>query len=107
MSFFSGLDIAKKVSSVTDNVRSVLEINPQLSAFAMPPQVQMGITALNAVGIKVPSQDELLGIAQGKLDNVLGGLRNQATEILDKYTGKILAGTQSAEEILQKIDWLL
>jgi hypothetical protein len=104
---FPGLGVAKQISKATDNVRNVLEINPQLSAFTMPPQVQMGITALNAVGFKVPSQEEILKIAQGKLDGVLGGLRNKATSVLDKYTGKILAGTQSAEEILQKIDWLL
>lgn len=134
MGLFS--DIAKTVSGIAktalgsvSQARSVLNFNPSLSGLVFPPQVSMGLAAAKVVGgmvgVKVPSQDDLVGFAQGKLDTILGGIRKQTKEPLDSieailsgkgekldYATRIFSQTMdikglSAEEILDKIQWLL
>jgi len=100
--------LAKKVTgSAVSGVREILSFNPQISPFKFPPQVQMGIELLNGMGIKVPSPDDLIGLAQGKIDMILKGVRAPVLDILGKTEQQLADKLTAAEEVLQKIEWLL
>lgn len=133
MGLFGGLTktisgVAKTALGSVSKVRSVLNVNPSLAGLVFPPQVQLGLKvagiAGGALGIKVPTQSDILGFAQGKLDTVLGGIRSKVKTPLDDIEG-LLKNTQkldfatrvfsktidlkglSPEEILTSISWLL
>lgn len=99
--------IAKQVTGSVSGIRKVLDLNPQISPFKFPPQVNMGIQLLNQVGIKVPTPDELIGLAQGKIDMVLKGVRRPILDALGKVEGDLLGKLGGVEGILSQIDWLL
>lgn len=133
MGLFGGLTktisgVAKTALGSVSQVRSVLNVNPSLAGLVFPPQIQMGLKvagiAGGALGIKVPTQDDILGFAQGKLDKVLGGIRAKVKSPLEDIEG-ILKSTQnldfatrvfsktidlkglSPDEVLNSISWLL
>lgn len=127
--FKSVSGIAKSSLGSVSKVRSIYDANPGLMGLAMPPQVSMGLKAANIVGgafgVKVPTEQEILGFAGGKLDNLLGGVRAKAKLPLadieatirkvargTDFDSKVLAKTinlqgLTPEEILNRIDWLL
>lgn len=112
--------IAKKSLGSVSKVRTLLDFNPTSMGLVFPPQVTMGLELAKAVGIKVPTEKELLGLATGKIDKLLGGVRGDIKVGLDGLEslingapGKLrdlvpdsLKGL-SQEEILQSISWLL
>ena len=100
---FSIGKIAKVSTGKVSNFRKVLDFNPGLSSFILPPQVQLGIKVAGALGIKVPTPEDLIKMGTGKLDKVLGGIRNTATSAASKAE----KGIKDAEGLLDKIDWLL
>lgn len=133
MGLFGGLTktiggIAKTALGGVSEVRRLMDFNPSLAGLAFPPQVSMGLKAANLVGglvgIKVPTQDDLIDFAQGKVDSLLGGIRRKIKTPLDDieriikgadkldYATRIFSRTVdlkglSAEEVLNRIDWLL
>lgn len=110
------LDNVKKLTSgLVTNAREVLEFNPSLMSLALPPQVSMGLKAASVlgglVGVKVPSEDDLKNLAQGKVDKLLGGLRKPVLAQLAKLEGELSQvesrlSQLNPEEILKSIDWL-
>lgn len=99
--------LAKKATGSVSGVREILSFNPQISPFKFPPQVQMGVELLNGGGIKVPSPEDLIGLAQGKIDMILKGVRAPLLGILGKTEQQLTDKLATAEEVLQKIEWLL
>jgi len=64
------------------------------------------------LGVKIPTSDDLLKMANGEIDKVLGGIRG--SDIFKQASStvtKILAGTEGGkvdpEALLNSIDWLL
>lgn len=107
--------VAKQVGGYVNNARDILEFNPSLSGLVLPPQVTMGLKVANTVGglfgVKIPTESELVSFAQGKIDNILGGLRKPILEQLNKVEGELKAiedrlGSLSPEEAIKSIDWL-
>lgn len=135
MGFLGGLTktisgVAKTALGSVSKVRSIMNFNPSLTGLLLPPQVSLGLKAASTigglVGIKVPTADDLLGFASGKLDSVLGGIRNKVKQPLNTIeallkqasTFNLDAATKTllktinikglnAEELLDKIAWLL
>lgn len=108
-------NVAKQVGGLVTNARDVLEFNPSLSGLVLPPQVSMGLKVANTVGnmlgVKIPSEDDLRQFAQGKIDNILGGIRQPILDQLNRVDGELKAiedrlGNLSPEEALKSIDWL-
>lgn len=125
--------IAKTVSGTTKNFRQVLAANPGALGIALPPQVSLGIKAANALGLKVPSQDVLtrqvmseldkavFGVYRPNSDDLIRALKGQKqsnTPGLDRFLGqlrkngnpvldKIDLSSQSVNDVINKIDWLL
>jgi hypothetical protein len=115
MSFFS----LPSVSSLS-SVSKILDFNPQLSTSLFPPQVQIGIKAFNQAagvagqfGIKIPTSDDLLKMANGEIDKVLGGIKGsdiykQASQAVTKIlAGADANGNIDPQKLLNSIDWLL
>jgi hypothetical protein len=108
-------NVSKKVGGIVSNARSMLEFNPQLSAMILPPQVSMGLKLASTIGgqlgVKIPSEKELLNLAQGKVDNILGGIREPILKQLNAVESEVkriedkLKGL-SPEEAIKSIDWL-
>jgi hypothetical protein len=98
--------IAKKVAKNTKAFRKVLGANPSLMSLALPPQVQVGLKVADAVGIKIPSPDELLGKADSLLAKSTVGLyRSRIIATLDKVDGITDDVVQTVEDI-NSIEWL-
>lgn len=119
MSLFGNITkVAKQVTGKVSGFREILNFNPQLTSLVLPPQVQAGIKIFDQAsgiagkfGIKIPTSKDLLGVAQGKLDKFLGGIRNPLLQKFDKVTGQLPGLLEKyqgdAEKVLQSIDWLL
>lgn len=124
--FKSITGVAKKALGTVGGFRKALDLAPGLSGLAFPPQVSMGLKVAGVVGdvfgVNIPTEDEILDFATGKIkgalddiispvDKALGKVESTLTVVngkiltidskLDKFQGK------TAEEILQSIDWLL
>lgn len=107
--------VQQQVGGLVNNARDILEYNPSLSGLVLPPQVTMGLAVANKVGgmlgVKIPTESELKQFAQGKIDNILGGLRKPILEQLNKLEGDLKAigdklGSLSPEDAIKSIDWL-
>ncbi len=120
--------IAKQSLGSVTKVRSLMNFNPLASGLMFPPQVSMGLKvagiAGNAFGIKVPSEQELIGLATGEVNKVLGGIRNPVNKLLGDVENTIgsvdskISGITNNEtinklkdlapdEVLSHIEWLL
>lgn len=123
--------IAKKATGQISNFRQVLGANPSSLSLLLPPQVSMGIKVANQLGLKIPSTDVLIGKAMSELDKaVFGAYRPNTDDVLKALRGdpqsltpnmqRILGELEksgllkdiqkagdTAENILNKIDWLL
>ena len=123
--------IAKKATGSISSFRKVLGTNPSALSLLLPPQVSMGIKVANSLGLKVPSTDVLLGKAMSELDRaVFGAYRPSTKDVIDALNGNpesltpnmqrilgelersgllkdIQRATGTAEDILNKIEWLL
>jgi hypothetical protein len=114
--------ISKAVTGTTKNFRQVLAANPSALSITLPPQVSMGITIANSLGLKVPTADvkavfgayrasttDLLNALSGVdsaaagLDQYLSQLTKDGSSVLDK----IKVGDKTVEGILNQISWLL
>lgn len=120
--------LAKKATGSISGVRKVLDLNPSLSGLVLPPQVSMGLKVASAVGgavgVKIPTEDEVIDYATGKIKGALGnfgktldkaeGVVSEVLEINGKLV-KVQGAIQSAskldkatvEEVLESIDWLI
>ena len=79
--------------------------------FVMPPQVQMGYQVANALGIKVPSPEDVMKMATGEIDNILQGVKGsdiykQASDIVTKVLANT-HGNLDPKTLLNSLDWLL
>lgn len=111
---FSISSIAKQATGAVSGFRKVLEVNPGSIPFVLPPQVQMGLAAAQALnstlgtGLKVPSAKDLEQLASGQLDLILKGARRDVLSSLDKIQSQQLASLgKTPDEILNRIEWLL
>ncbi|MBW4558443.1 MAG: hypothetical protein KME59_21460 [Trichormus sp. ATA11-4-KO1] len=124
--------IAKTVTGKVKDFRGVLATNPGALGLALPPQVQLGINVANSLGLKIPSADVLSKQVMSELDKAVFGLyrpstkdllnglkgRVSTTPGLDQYLeqlrksgnstlDKIEEATNTAEDLLSSINWLL
>lgn len=102
--------IAKGIQGNISNVREVLSSNPHLSPFTFPPAVQQGIVIAEKLGIHVPSEDELLSLANGEIDKLIGTLGKDVSGILDtvdSLLGRVTKKAGDAQQLLNSISWLL
>lgn len=113
MALFPSLSkVAKTVTGSVSGFRKILDFNPSLMSFALPPQVSMGLKIANTIGsvtgaFKVPTEAELKQLAQGKIDLVLKGARRDVLNSLAKAQSSILRNLGTTEEVLKKLEWLL
>lgn len=107
--FGSITGIAKKLTGSISGFRQVLNANPQLSSFILPPQVQLGIKVANAVGLKIPTPDDLLGLVNKQITTTLGDIRKPATGVLDSVEGiiKKVPSELTEETLINSIKWLI
>jgi hypothetical protein len=112
MSFLGGIaktvtGIATQATGATGAFRKVLSSNPGALGLILPPQVSVGLKVASALGLKVPSIEQLQGKVNTELDNVFKGLTREVNPILDKIDASVLAGSKKSSEVLSSIDWLL
>lgn len=79
----------------------------------------MGIKAFDTAagvagqfGIKIPTSDDLLKMANGEIDKVLGGIKGsdiykQASQAVTKILAATDGGNVDPQKLLNSIDWLL
>jgi hypothetical protein len=113
--FKSITGVAKQALGATSQFRTILEAAPNLSKFTFPPQVQAGIAVAGVFGIKLPGTPQAavdLILGKGKVDNILGSLKNTSTR-LDGVIGQITVKINGVEktansvsDVLNSIDWL-
>lgn len=96
--------LAKSALGSVSKFRSVLNFNPALTSFAFPPQVQLGINAAKALGLKLPSQLDLLTNPKGTLNDLLGS--DKRLSFITKTRASLLKVLTTVEEKLNSIDWL-
>ncbi len=116
--------VAQKGLGGISQVRTLMNFNPLASGLVFPPQVSLGLKGAGligkALGIKVPNEQEIIGMATGKIDKLLGGIRGKVGTTLDKLEGylklppskiqELIPGSikgKNKEQILDAIDWLL
>lgn len=124
--------VAKSALGTVSAARKVMDFNPSLSGLLLPPQISMGLKVANVVGgmvgVKIPTESDIKDFAQGKLDNVLGGIRSKVKTPLGQieaalqqvssinnplsFAQRVMSRTVelkglSPEEILNSIEWLL
>lgn len=120
--------VAKQSLGSVTQARSILSMNPLAAGLVFPPQVSLGLKAASTiggfVGLKVPTESELIGMATGQVDKLLGGIRSPISRSLDQLEGSLksvdsaIAGITNnetinklkglpTEEVLNSIDWLL
>lgn len=117
--------VAKQATGSVSDFRKVLDLKPSLSSLVLPPQVSMGLKAANllggAIGVNIPSEDDIKAYAQGKLDKAIGGIYRDGSKVLDGVESKLeningklvklgaindnLKG-KSPEGVLDSIEWL-
>lgn len=102
------------LGSVTD-FRKILDVAPTLSTFAFPPQIAMGISVANTLGLKIPTTPEgaINAILGGNtVNNILGSIQNTQKAIngvLGQTTVKIdgvLGQVSTVEEAINRIEFL-
>jgi len=101
---------AEDISGNVSNFREILSTSPQLSPFEYPPAVQSGIDALETVGVTLPSEDELVAIANDQISAVFDELApelNSALDVVEDALGFITGASDDAATMLNKITWLL
>lgn len=80
--------ISKAVTGTTKNFRQVLAANPSALSITLPPQVSLGITVANSLGLKVPTADVLTKQVMSELDkSVFGIYRASTTDLLNALSG--------------------
>ena len=120
--------IAQSSLGSISKVRDLMDFNPLASGLVFPPQVSLGLavagTVGDAFGIKVPNEKELIGLATGQLNKVLGDIKAPVDKLLGDLESTIggidsrIAGITNNEtlnklkglapdEVLDKIEWLL
>ena len=120
--------IAQSSLGSISKVRDLMDFNPLASGLVFPPQVSLGLavagTVGDAFGIKVPNEKELIGLATGQLNKVLGDIKAPVGKLLGDLESTIggidsrIAGITNNEtlnklkglapdEVLDKIEWLL
>lgn len=102
--------ISKQVSGHISGAREILSSNPHISPFTFPPQVQGAIAVANQLGIKVPTEAELVKLANGEIDNILGGLGKDLSSVLDTVDselGRVTKKAEDVQEVLNSLSWLL
>lgn len=119
MSLFGSITkVAKQVTGKVSGFREVLAFNPQLTSLVLPPQIQAGIKLFDTAsgiagkfGVKIPTSKDLLGIAQGRIDKQLAGIRNPLLKQVDGLTAQVPGLVKKYEgdvqKILTSVDWLL
>ena len=109
MSFVNSITKAAKLATgKAADFRKVLENTPQISGFTFPPSVQVGIQVASALGVKVPTAEELTGLANKEIDRLFGKIREPVLKQLTQVESAIsqLEGLEP-KEIIKKIEWLL
>ena len=120
--------IAQSSLGSISKVRDLMDFNPLASGLVFPPQVSLGLavagTVGNAIGIKVPNEKELIGLATGQLNKVLGDIKAPVGKLLGDLESTIggidsrIAGITNnetlnklkglaPEEVLNRVEWLL
>lgn len=109
MSFVNTISRAAKVATgKVSDFRKVLDNSPQISGFTFPPTVQAGIKIAEGLGVKVPTAEELTGLANKEIDRIFGKVREPILKQLESLDSKIKGlENLTPEEIIKKIDWLL
>jgi hypothetical protein len=80
--------ISKAVTGTTKNFRQVLAANPSALSITLPPQVTMGITVANSLGLKIPTADVLTKQVMSELDkSVFGIYRASTTDLINALNG--------------------
>ena len=98
--------IARKVVGKVSGFREVLSFNPSSLGFRLPPQVSMGIQVANSLGLRVPTEAQMVQLATGKLDLVLKGVRRDVLATLERQQSQIFQAADSVDKVLNSIEWL-
>ncbi|MBW4510540.1 MAG: hypothetical protein KME64_29095 [Scytonematopsis contorta HA4267-MV1] len=103
--------IAKQVTGSVSGMRTILSANPKLSAFLLPPQVQMGIKVASTLGLNIPDPD---AIVNSVVSDALATARKtlepslSSVEALAGSLGSIkVLNNKTADELINSIDWLI
>ncbi len=99
---------AKMATGQVEDFRKVLDLQPQLSGFTFPPIVQKGIDIAGQFGVKVPTAEELTGLANKEIDKLFGKVREPILKQLAALDTAI-KGLEGLEpkDIIKKLEWLL
>lgn len=109
MSFVNTIEKAAKMATgKVSDFRKVLDLQPQLSGFTFPPIVQKGIDIAGQFGVKVPTAEELTGLANKEIDKLFGKVRAPILKQLEALDTAI-KGLEGLEpkDIIKKLEWLL
>lgn len=109
MSIVNTVERAAKVATgQIEDFRAVLDNAPQVSGFTFPPIVQRGIDIAGQFGVKVPTAEELTGIANKEIDRLFGKVREPILKQLAAVESA-LKGLEGLEpkDIIKKLEWLL
>lgn len=101
--------VAKSLTGKVSGFKSILNYTPQLSPFVLPPQVQLGLSVANSLGVRIPTPQQLTDTANGIISNELTKLRKPILNTLGKIEpGLATIETTSAtlEEVINQINWL-
>ena len=117
MSLFKSITgVAQQALGKTKDFRKILDAAPGLSSFTFPPQVTLGLTIANKLGLGLPTTPEqaitrILGSTKS-IDNILGTLKN-TTEQVEGFLGQgivkiggIEQKADSVQKVLNSIEWL-
>ena len=120
--------IAQSALGSVSQVRTLMDFNPLASGLVFPPQVSLGLSVATqiggAFGVKVPNEKELVALATGQLDKVLGTIKSPVEKLLGDIETTIggvdgrIAGITNNEtlnklkglapdEVLNRVEWLL
>lgn len=67
--------IAQEVTGNIQDFRKIIDFNPNLLPFKLPPQVDLGVNTINQLtGVKIPTSEEVLENITGDLKKGLRGL---------------------------------
>jgi len=99
---------AKLATGKVSDFRKVLDLQPQVSGFTFPPIVQKGIDIAGQFGVKVPTAEELTGLANKEIDKLFGKVRAPILKQLEALDTAIkgLEGL-TPQEVIKKLEWLL
>lgn len=102
---FNISSIAKAATGSISGFRQVLNTQPSLSTFVLPPQVQAGVKIASLLGVKLPTPEQLIQDVykstqdiRRDVDKVLVGLEGTITKVPTDKT---------VSTVINSIDWLL